>query len=272
MIEVTFTESAGGSMKYAKSIQNCNPRDVLCLPLGLSMGDISIDAFSEERTAYLQSLVRINDAAFRDVMRESVDTAREAIRKIRRSTAAGEPIRVWYSDQPDEICGFYHLMSLLDDSADIRVIKLPEYEINGNTLISHSGWGDVDPGRFGAYLSLEQKLPPQARQYYAHQWRALRQDRGQLRAVINGRLQTVGPDFYDGFLLRELDRAGETFHEAHLIGNVLGRNQLGISDWLIAARIEEFISRGILEPVTQPEAGDPIYHRILRKTKEDCHG
>ena len=34
----------------------------------------------------------------------------------------------------------------------------------------------------------------------------------------------------------------------------------------IALRIEQFIKDGLLIPITVPEPGTPIYHRILQKT------
>ena len=55
------------------------------------------------------------------------------------------------------------------------------------------------------------------------------------------------------------------FHEGRLIGEILGRYQLGLGDSLIALRIEEFISRGMLTPTTEPMEDRPIYHRYLRK-------
>lgn len=57
----------------------------------------------------------------------------------------------------------------------------------------------------------------------------------------------------------------DEFPESHLIGNVIGRYQLGIGDAQIHQRVEKMISEGKLEPITQPEEGDIIYRRKLRK-------
>lgn len=59
------------------------------------------------------------------------------------------------------------------------------------------------------------------------------------------------PDtFYDAFILRELEAQEDEFMEAMLIGKVLGKYSLGISDGLIALRIEQFIKEGKLEVIT----------------------
>lgn len=53
-------------------------------------------------------------------------------------------------------------------------------------------------------------------------------------------------DAYDGFLVRELAKEEDIFHEARLIGKILGRYCLGVSDAWYALRIEELIKQGVL--------------------------
>lgn len=305
MTEILFTESAAGSMQYAKSIKNTlgsstavflltddghepapeeiaeaeakveeerrkrvkntipmegSPRDVAWFPLSLSTGDIS-GPFSDARAEFLQSQVLCSDPNMSDVGQAMVESARQSLEKV---LSADGPLRVWTSHNPDELCGFCHLLTLLPENADIRVIKLPEYDVCGATLTTHTGWGEVLPERLGAYLPLEKPLSTIERRHYANLWHTLRRENGPLRAIVNGRLTTVGADFYDHFILRELEKQPEEFHEARLIGEILGKYQLGISDSLIALRIEHFISLGILTPITESEDG-VLYRRYLRK-------
>ena len=93
----------------------------------------------------------------------------------------------------------------------------------------------------------------------------MQEENSPLRAMVNGQLLSVGADFYDGIILREIEKQPVEFHEGRLIGEILGRYQLGLGDSLIALRIEEFISRGMLTPATEPMEDRPIYHRYLRK-------
>lgn len=237
-----------------------SPHDVAWFPLNLSTGDIS-DPFSDSRATFLQSQVLCSDPHMFGVGKAMLESARQSLEKVRSSDG---PLRIWTSHNPDELCGFCHLLTLLPQNADIRVIKLPEYEVCGHTLTIHNSWGEVLPERFGAYLPLEKPLSAIERRHYTNLWRQLQRENGPLRAVVNGRLTTVGADFYDAFILRELAKQPEEFHEARLIGEILGKYQLGISDSLIALRIEDFISRGILAPVTRSEDG-LLYHRWLRK-------
>lgn len=305
MIEVLFTESAAGSMQYAKSMKHTigeahnvifftddgcklppeqiaqveeewrkrrekdvpmegNAEDVAYFPLGLSMGDI-LEPFSDERAGFLQRMVLISGEKYSDVGETLVRTARKSLEKVLNAAQNGEPIRIWYSHNPDELCGFCHLVSILPETADIRAVKLPEYEETDGAVVTYTGWGEVEPGQLAAFLSLERKLTRLERLYFSGLWRQLRRNNGPLRAIVNGKLCTVDADFYDPFILKELSACGEEFQEARFIGSVLGKYQLGIGDWLVAMRMEEFIARGMLIPVTEPEKDCPIYHRYLRK-------
>ena len=306
MIEILFTESAAGSMKYAKGLksivgeafgiiletedghepteeeiaevraqveqerrkklENAVPmegtaRDVVYFPLNLSMGDIS-EPFSDSRAEELQAMVLIGGPDFSKIGQELMGAARNSLDRV---LSAEGPVRIWYSRNPDEFCGFCHILTVLPEDADIRVVELPEYEVMETELRTYTGWGEIDPMDLGRFQRLERPLTDTERRYYRNLWRELRAENGTLRAVVNGRLCTVPEDFYDHFLLRELENQPRRFHEGRLIGEILSKYPLGLGDSLIALRIEEFISRGMLTPATEPEENRPIYHRYLEK-------
>lgn len=252
--------------EYRRKWENAVPmegdaREVACFPLNLSMGDIS-DPFSEKRAEFLQSMVMIAGEGYAGVGHDLVGTARKSQEMLRSSDG---PFRVWTSWNPDEACGFCHLMTLLPKEADIRVVALPPYTVSGNELRTWTSWAEVEPTEFGHFQALERPLTDLERRCAIGVWRELQAENGPLRAVVNGKLCTVSADFYDSFFLRELEQEPERFHEGRLIGRILGKYPLGLSDWLVARRLEEFISRGILVPATAPEDDQPIYHRFLRK-------
>lgn len=238
--------------------------DVAYFPLSLSMGDISAP-LSGCRAEYLQSLVLIGGTAFGNVGTEMMDAALESLKKVRSALAGGQPIRIWYSSNPDELCGLCHILTLLPENADIRVVELPEYEVLEGEVRSYCGWGSIEPTDLGRFQALERKLTDTEQRHFTGLWRELETENGPLRAVVNGKLCTVDDNFYDTFILRELEKQPEEFHEGRLIGTILGKYPLGLSDSLIALRIEEWISQGMLTPLTEPEQMRPIYHRYLKK-------
>ena len=236
-------------------------RDVVCFPLNLSMGDIS-KPFSDERAEYLQSTVLIGGPNFAEIGAELMATARRSLTRVQ---TAAEPVRIWTSRNPDEACGFCHILTCRPADADIRVVELPQMEVLDGEMRTYTGWGEISPYDLGRFQELERPLTEAERRSYTALWRELQSENSLLRAVVNGRLVSVGADFYDGIILREIKRQPERFHEGRLIGDILGRYQLGLGDSLIALRIEEFISRGMLIPATEPEEYRPIYHRFLLK-------
>ena len=123
------------------------------------------------------------------------------------------------------------------------------------------------PEEWYGLLSLETSLPDAQRRYYVAVWQALVQENAPLRAVVNGELRSVPESLYDSCIFRELAAAEVEFYEAAVIGSVLGRYQLRISDLFIHTRIEKMVRSGALEALTQPEDGCP-YRRTLRKTEK----
>ena len=121
------------------------------------------------------------------------------------------------------------------------------------------------PMSWAGFQTLERPLSATERRYFSMQWRIMQAENSPLRAMVNGLLLSVGADFYDSIILREIEKQPREFHEGRLIGEILGRYQLGLGDSHIALRIEEFISRGMLTPTTEAEPDRPIYHRFLRK-------
>ena len=117
---------------------------------------------------------------------------------------------------------------------------------------------------FGTSFSTQPVSPIFCRSCAAH-WQALQAENAPLRAVLNGRLVSVPENIYDDFIIREIATEDEKFQEVMIVGRVLGKYQLGISDFWVAFRIEEMICAGKLEAVSAAPKDMPTYHRILRK-------
>lgn len=318
MVEIVFSDSAGGSLKLAQhygagkyqyrggaviiyhsdgskptkaEIQNAqcefeekerlawekavplggDPNDVFSISLGWSIGCIVDSSVGKERLAVLEKLFStypedIGKQAAEELYQRTI----KSLDAVRNRAESGETLRIWYSNEPDEMCGLYWLMNLLkswkQSSPKVILVKLPDWETEGETLIQHNGWGDIEPGKWHSYLGLQKTAPSAFLLAAASRWAELQDENAPLRAVVNGKLQSVPENFYDAFILREIAVEGSEFHEANLIGKILGKYQLGIGDGWLALRIEEMIRTGKLEAVTSAPDDGPGYHRILKKT------
>ncbi len=246
-----------------------DPADVYGFHLALSVGDISGNGMDSRRQKALRELYRIypddGDALAEELLKGAEDALREACEKA----AAGEGLRVWYSCQPDELCGLYWFMAQLERlryTGEVTWVKLPEWEEKEDgAVVEMSSWGETAPGEWGRFLPFQRPVPSALRRQCAARWQELQAENAPLRAVLNGRLVSVREDIYDSFLLREIEAEPEEFQEAVIIGRVLGKYRLGVSDAFIARRIGKMIRDGKLAQVTQPPQTGPVYHCILKK-------
>lgn len=275
MLDVVFSDSACGCLKVAQHLREGKYNDdcvAYGFGLGLSVGDISEDIPKSARRSVLCELAHF-DLSLPGIVEKidrSVDSAAKGLTDVLNRSADGEAVRLWYSNQPDEMCGFYwmtaQLNSLKDQCGPISMVRLPPFEQRDDgAVVTRNRWGDVSPGEWYEFLTLEQPMSLALRRSISAQWRSLQEENAPLRAVLNGRLVSVPADFYDSFIRRELAKASDEFHEAHIIGKIMGRFQLGIGDGWIANRIETMIKSGELEIVTQAPNDAPGYRRILRK-------
>jgi hypothetical protein len=264
--------------KFRSAWQNAvplggNPADVFGLNLALSVGDVSEQQPGTKRLQALEHLFSIYPP---DVGHEAAQDIMRAVHKnltaIQERAEAGEPIRVWYSNQPDDMCGLYWFMEQLRQwkalDGELFLVKLPEWELDGdNTIIHRSGLGELSPEDWHKYLDSQVFAPPVLKSSFAAHWRELQSENAPLRAVLNGQLVSAPESLYDGFIRREIEieAEDEEFQEAVVIGRVLGKYRLGIGDAWVALRIEEMIRAGALEVLSAASKDSPVYHRMLRK-------
>lgn len=245
--------------------------DIYGFNLVLSIGDISENQPGIKRKQTLERLYSVypNDEG-RQAAEEIFKRGKEDLKTIRERAETGEALRIWYSNQPDEMCGLYWLMGQLNQwsvqDEQVLIVKLPEWEADekGN-IVRKNCWGEVATGEWHRYIAMQKPVLPVFIQGCAYHWQELQRENAPLRATLNGQLISAPETLYDDFILREIVAEDEEFQEARVIGRVIGKYQLGIGDSWIAYRIKEMIRLGKLESVTVDAKDMPIYHRVLKK-------
>lgn len=222
-----------------------NAGDVLGLSLGLDMGDIR-EPLGEGRRALLRRWYPSDGETADLYWQENLESADRL-----RAIGSGDTVRIWVDRTPASVCGLLHAASLLKDTkAAVHVVVLPFWRERPDGVVeTYLGWGEMEPERFGHFLSREEPVPPLALGAMAHRWEVLQKENAPLRAVVNGQVRSVGEDFYDG-LIRKHIPAGQT-KIANIIGNVLGQEWPGIGDVWLAERIRWMLSTGELRMVRE---------------------
>ena len=200
MLEIVFGESACGSLKVAQgyvkgkycgdavSVLESKRDDVYCFDIALSVGDISDDGMGEQRRKVLRWMLSVG--YIKDIehqVDEKMQNTAKALASVMERYGAGEEVRIWYSDQPDELCGMYWLMAQLHAlkcKTTIYLVKLPNWEYGKeNTVISRNGWGEIAPSEWGRYISLQEGVRPEFLSACALKWRQLQKENAHLRVI-----------------------------------------------------------------------------------------
>lgn len=267
MLEVVFNESTKASMKQRKlhekrsSIDEIS-EDVLYIGGNLDIGDISGDLCSERRKVY--------DKLWSDIYIDEIERDKhfaeqhKDIDKLISAAKDGENIRIWKGNSPAEACGFAFVCNLLVDiECKIKVISLPEYIVrNDNVIESHIDWNSIVPKEFDKFLYYEKELTYIEKDMHSSVWEELKQENSPLRAIVNGMLISVPEEFYDHLIVKNIPEGEFTIRE--LIGILVGKYQLGVSDLWYGLRIKKMVDKGLLEVVS---AKKPLwkYETVLRK-------
>lgn len=234
-----------------------NAGDVLGLSLGLDMGDIR-EPLGRGRQELLRQWYDGNDEAAGRDWQETLESADRL-----RALGPGDTVRIWVDHTPASACGLLHAASLLEKTgAAVSVVFLPPWRERPDGVVeTYLGWGEMEPERFGHFLSREEPVPPLALGAMAHRWEVLQKENAPLRAVVNGQVRSVGEDFYDGLIRKHIPE-GQT-KIANIIGDVLGREKPGIGDIWLAERIRWMLSAGELRMVREDQ--EMFYSSVVER-------
>lgn len=227
-------------------------KDVFGLSFALSMGDIAAPLESGPRKNLILKWLTADPWGELSEARDSAEKywhgCLNDLENLKQRAKEGEPVRIWYDYSPDGMCGLYFTAAQLKEaSVSVSAICLPPWEEDKSAVVQHTSWAEIVPEKLGSYLSLEKELTPAMRNALAMWWTSLQSDNAPLRAVVNGRLQSVDIQFYDEFIWSAVPDGN--FSIARLIGTILSKYQLGIGDWFISQRINVMIKRGALQIV-----------------------
>ena len=262
MIEVLFGESEAAAVKAQGENSE---HDVICLGFALDIGDINKPVTGEYREKLLYELMYQkqwgSDRKMKAELKNLGSTYAEELARLRVYIEAGEPIRIRYSSAPYSMCGLMWLCGELNGSkSTVSVVRLPQITVNGDTAVTYSSWGEVDPNVSGRFLDWERVLSATEIAAYAQQWNKLKYENAPLRAVVNGSVISVPANFYDFLIFKDL--GDRPVREAQLIGKILNDNQIGIGDWWYARRIEKLIAQGRIKII---ENSPRKYERLIAK-------
>jgi len=176
-----------------------------------------------------------------------------------------KPLRIWYSENPRELCGFWYLCSLLKDyPADVYAVRAPEriHDETDDSYFFVYSTGDIDPDNAGKLVETAVKLSPKEMKMYAKEWSRLKQENALLRTVTAGRVVSVDESFYDDAILKYVAEEPKT--EAKIFEEAMMALPYIQQGW-ITLRIQKMIDKGRIEIAEDNE--NPAKRLLCKKQK-----
>lgn len=241
MLNLCFSDSTAAALKYV--FRNRREKEnIACLPLGLSLGDISSPMKVESR----ESTYMLFDGGHPYFLQHS----RKGIEEFLALSEKESQVRIWYSSgEANEFCGFLHAVSMLRDKELSAIDCCRELELD-NCMVQYRHSGELDEEMLERFLEYDLPLSEEDKENYTAVWERLQTENTPLRVMRKGEVISAASDYYDDSIKRHLRR--EETSVARIIGELLTEDLLCSDAWM-AERIRYFIQTGELELVREKE-------------------
>lgn len=244
MADIVFSDGFAVTLKHYYTTHQIDCQ-VILLPLLLGLGDIAQTNLLETR----KTLLKIRNTHERhDDTDEWYQSILAGLKALDQAIIEQKPLRIWWTDLPDDSCGFAWLCDYLRDAQNqVTSVHVPLILSYEQFLFSIHSLGELSTADFAKYhlFSGEQPLLRDTRIAHSYLWRDLRKDNTPLRIMINGHLMSQPINFYDRFLLSHVSSV-DFKKIPEVIGEVLGDGPSGVPAWWYRHRVDYLISKKAL--------------------------
>ncbi|MBR0026967.1 MAG: DUF1835 domain-containing protein [Clostridia bacterium] len=243
MLEICFSESAGGCLKSAMDQGILEKAPLACLMMALSFGDISNPEDIESKKEFYDTLLEGSRLKYSGILKKYM-------KEFQRQRESADAVRIWYSEAPGEFCGMLYAASVFEGKG------IPVYRVNcsGMLMEAEAGivkgiahGGELEPTETAILANSAELMSEAELKKCAAAWERLSKENALLRAVIDGEVRSVDVTYYDDALLR-LVPEGKEVMVARIIGDLMGEYYF-LEDYFIAKLIRKLIDDGKLREV-----------------------
>lgn len=260
MIEIVYdrTEKELLEMMKTDNQKKGEIGEVLCISGLFDIGNIHTPFDSDIRKQIYFEMNKYTTS--KEEMEVDWNRLQENLICLKKYAEKKEKFRIWYSNAPHSICGFYFICNFLEEyHCKISIIQLPKEFIIPKGLRTNILMRELEPKLLYQCLDLEKELQHIQIIHYSNEWNMLLEDNSPLRALINGQLIGVPVDFYD-FMIRKV-MPKEEIKVITLIANVLDCYEIGISDIWLYKRILYLIEMNEFELI----GGNKAFEMIIKE-------
>ena len=238
--------------EYEEQFFNISSKNVLCLPLNLSVGNIDEDFFAEDSIRKQNFIKRYSEFLYgsfvneEELLKSAKGNWESAVNDYNTllNLEKGENLILWMDYSCDSLCSLLYVTDILKHK-DIKfeAVFVPRYkEQNNGTVVDYINWGEFGCNELKNNLFNKRVFTKNELNALSLKWSILKRENAALRVFLNGRVISVDESFYDSFILNYLKK-GET-----KVGCILA-NTIPIfgDDWFINKRISYLINTGKID-------------------------
>lgn len=266
MIEIFFSDSAAGEFKYSQ-LYDGDSTDICSFPILLDFGKIKEGIFSAYRkNLYTEMFWEAYPALkeSQDRMDDYFDGYAMQLQKLKEFLEQGKPIRIWVDRNPASQCAYHYICNILTEyigKTEVFVVEMPLYLELGERMVSYHSWGCMDSSELNNMLIHQRKLSDKEIMMMSMHWKKLVEEDSGLRAVINGKLVSVGANFYDDMILQYIGDKEMT--EKEITGGFLEDSDFGLNYMLVVWIVKRLIQNGkIVEKRKETKTSEAFYGAI----------
>ena len=175
----------------------------------------------------------------------------------------GKHLRIWYSNHPEELCGFYWLCSHLKKyDQEFYAVELPDVAKHEGKTEKVYSWSQMSVENIMKAVENARLLSKEEIIANAEVWGRLKKENAPLRVVVNGQLISVPEEFYDPWILSCIP-ADEPIKIQDVHRRFCDCQKTAEAGWLIH-RIDKLIGEGKIELVKQHEY---VWEELIRLKK-----
>jgi len=244
MKEVFISDSvASWFINYVKEYSDLTIDDVCIIDPLLAFGPIKNGPISMERKEYFFNNYPKNDVMwpFSEYWKKH-----EKYDANIQNLLNEEEIRIWYSEYPANLAGFYYLCSLLDGKdIKVNVIDVTLYK----SLFDTNEHKSFSKKKFNELSSCMKLLTQDEIHIIANKWKMLQEENQNYRTVVNGELISEYPDYRDGLTsiqrsilqsIYEINNNSRFTKSASVIGHTLQNHELH-GDFVVYSNLVQMV-------------------------------
>ena len=225
------------------------------------------DTAGQQRQEEVHQILGIYDENRRET-EHNFNDAKIFLDQAAEKIAAGESVRIWYSNDPDDYCGLLWFAAQLVEKKlpldKVFLVKTPDwFRSPGGTFWFGRGTSEISVKEICRCAQMQYQISGEQIQFLAEQWWQMENENSQLRAVVGGQPVSVPEDFYDGIIWTAVKLKEKEFRTMHIIGPMRGLCVCVHDAWILY-RLTTFVEEGRLE-ITGPDLDIPGHHVYRRK-------